>query len=636
MAGQLVKALIGKEDCNIATDENYPSTFTRITSVGGAVNLTSFPDIWKTHQSIINAKYYGAHDATRSTLGAAVSAQGTTDQRCIIIDPGTWLITDDLDLSAYPNVFFSMSPGALFQISGTKTLTLPSPANIIAQPNQQIKTGAGTLAFAGKSYGNILAAWFGVVADYNTTTEVVTTDSYAALQAAIDFADLNNGGIIELPPGAIYVGTVLQMADNVSIVGAGSGYDTAGTVIGATSNLFQFTGQSYNAFRDFTVVGKAASSGSVFYFQSGNTVSLHIERVLVQSMVSAMYVEGAAIITCAEVDHCKFIYNTSWHVDIKTGAVINLLHFTDTKFDAQDNVAQAGLFRTVSALGQTVFTRCLFQSSSSQYAVLTGGNAYLTFEEGMFYNNANDSRGIITNGAHVKIGVGNAVVLFDGVQLLGPKSTAVNFYHINANTASWQPKIIIKDSSVVLDAVAGLILADNTYASNISTSNLKFIGTPVATPYDMLANAGSLPKRHNNDKDSSTYHLTEDIVKTLTTTNNVATTIAGGQYIVQPSTHYLVTYEIIGRQTDAAGTVYGAYNGAQLWDCAADRTLTSLGVLYSNQIESDAGLNVYTVAVSSGTTPAGIQIKVTGKTATTMYWVCRARIMAIGTGGYPI
>jgi len=160
MAGSLVKGLIGKEDCDIQGDELYPSTFSRTSSVGGAVNLRSFPDLWMTHQSAINAKYYGAHDATRATLNAAVTSQGTSTVKCIYLEPGTWDIGDDLDFSSYSNIFFYFCPGAILSVSTGKALILPCRANIIAGIGQRIFSGAGTVTFVSDD-GISSLAWDG-------------------------------------------------------------------------------------------------------------------------------------------------------------------------------------------------------------------------------------------------------------------------------------------------------------------------------------------------------------------------------------------------------------------------------------------------------------------------------------------
>jgi hypothetical protein len=572
--------------------------------------------------------YGGGTSFTQGTIQAALTAIGTTNKATLLLRPGTWVISSNADWSAYTNVTFKIVPGAVF--NGAFTINIP---NICAGAYQIFDSTVGTVS--GNINGNIRAEWWGLKADYIRVTETVTTDSYAALTSAIAYANANGGGIIELPPGAIYVGTVLQMKDNITIIGAGSGYNNAGTIIGTAGHLFQFTGQRSCFFRDFEVFGKTASTGAAFHFVSGTTHHLSMERVVVRSMANAIYAESVATLDRIKFSKSQFIYNNSWHVDFESGAVIEGLYFTDVNFDAQDNVSQAGLFRTVSASGWMIFTRCLFQSSASQYAVLIGGNASLSFNGGVFFNNANDSQGIITDGANIKIGAGNAIIEFNGVDILQPRLTAVNFYHIIADTSSWDPKIIVHNSRISLLYTVGLVYSSATYPINFEVSNCKFVGTPVVTPYDMLANAGTAPRRHDNDDDASGYSLMTNIVKQLTTTGAVATKIQGGQYTVQPSTNYLYTYEIIAKNAD--GSVYAAYSGKNLFTVAADRTITNRGALGdANVIETDAGMAVTFGATNDGTAPAGIVINVTGVSATTIDWVCHISILAIGTGGYPI
>ena len=302
MAGQLVKALIGKEDCNIATDELYPSTFSRINSVGGAVNLTSFPDIWKTHQSAINAKYYGAHTATRSTLGAAVSAQGTTNVKCIYIDSSTWVIDDDLDLSAYSNIFFSISPGAILQISGGKTLTLYSPANIIAAPTQQIFSGSGDVRYT--VAGRFPVGWHGVL------TSNANSVNDANLAKAVATGKATNGMTLVHAEAGTYnlsvwyptrqtASPVVTVEDfnNLTIEGMGPKATTIkSTHVTNSYDVFQLNGVSNLTIRNLGIdadlpAGVADGINGISF--TGGSNNIIIENVHVYDLTSA-YVDGGA------------------------------------------------------------------------------------------------------------------------------------------------------------------------------------------------------------------------------------------------------------------------------------------------------------------------------------------------------
>lgn len=156
--GSIYKALMGKEDCDVQDDELYPSTFSRLTSTGSTVNITSFPDIWKTHQGTINAKYYGDHTAIGATLNAAVGQTVNHTCKAIYIDAGAWTIEADYDWSSYTDVYWVFAPGAYLNVPLAYTVTFPSPVHVVAAPTQQIFSGSGTVAFG--SPGTVTPDWF--------------------------------------------------------------------------------------------------------------------------------------------------------------------------------------------------------------------------------------------------------------------------------------------------------------------------------------------------------------------------------------------------------------------------------------------------------------------------------------------
>ena len=619
MTGTVTKGAAFRQDF-----DNYDGISTassRIDSTGGTVTGLKVGNVVD-----VLTVYGGGANRTRSTLAAAINAVGSNEV-AFVLAPGSWVIDDDLTIPS--NITLECPRGVDIQRASGKTITF-SGKDPLAGP-YRVFSGDGSVS----GLREPMPEWFGAAADGNTTTKT-GTDDRDAFQDAITAATATGGKVVF--SGNYYLSDYLQMAEGVSFKGIGYGDNSSGSTLIAAGHLFQFTGEDDIKFSNFRVLGTDASTGSAFHFVSGITADVHVDRVWVQNQHNATYIESTATLVDISFETCNFISNRSWHADVENLATITNLFFTKTKFDAQNNTNNAGHFRAAGPLGYTYFNECLFQSASSTYSISTAGNAYMTFFGGMFFNNANDSQGVIDAGADVLLAAGNALVEFNNVKFLAPKSTATNFYHVRIGGATWAPKVIIKDPVVALDTAAGFIFASgsSTYPYNIEVSNAKFIGTPPSTPYDALDSAGSLVRRYNNDQDSDIYRLTKNIVKTLTTTDDTTTTIAGSTYTIEPSTHYLVTYEVIGRETDAAGTEYGAYNGAQLWDSAADRTLTSLGTLYSNQIESSAGLSVSIIAISSGAVNAGILIRVRGLVATTMQWVAKIRIMAVGTGTFPL
>jgi hypothetical protein len=175
--GSLTKALIGKEDCDVSSNGTVYDTFSRLNSTGSTITLTSFPDIWKSNTDIINAKYYGAHDATGATLNSAVGQTVNNNCKGVYLEGGEWVISTDYDWSSYTTVRWVFGAGAYLSIAAGCTVTFPSPANIVASPNQQIFSGAGTVAFSAGGSGWV--DWWG------TNTTPGTTDMASAINAAI-------------------------------------------------------------------------------------------------------------------------------------------------------------------------------------------------------------------------------------------------------------------------------------------------------------------------------------------------------------------------------------------------------------------------------------------------------------------
>ena len=205
--GSLTKALVGKEDCDIQGDELYPGTFSRLNSAGSTINLRSFPDVWKSHQSALNAKYYGDHTATNATITTALGLiDGVTDSNALYIEAGTWTISDNLDISSYTDIQIIVAPGAVFNVATGKTLTIYSPANISASPNQQIFSGSGTVSFS--AGGSVHPEWWGVD---GTADDVQINAAFEAIP---------RGDVILLPNTYYTTGTINIKTHRKSLKGS--------------------------------------------------------------------------------------------------------------------------------------------------------------------------------------------------------------------------------------------------------------------------------------------------------------------------------------------------------------------------------------------------------------------------------
>lgn len=95
-----------------------------------------------------------------------------------------YVVGTDLSFASYSNISIVLENGARLSPSSGKTLTLYSPANIIASPNQEIFTGAGSIGFAtGEVLLNSAYPRENYLINANTTITVPTdfTDINAAL-----------------------------------------------------------------------------------------------------------------------------------------------------------------------------------------------------------------------------------------------------------------------------------------------------------------------------------------------------------------------------------------------------------------------------------------------------------------------
>jgi len=215
--GSLTKQLIGKEDCDVSDTDSPYDTFSRLTSTGSTMTMTSFPDIWKTAQGAVNALYYGSHDKTGATLTAAVGQTVNNTCKDIYVEAGEWVIDTDYDWSTYTTVRWIFASGAYLSIATGCKVTFPFPDNIIAAPTQQIfsLTGTGTVAFANP--GAVYVDWW----QFNTTQG--TTDMYAACDAAADSLPTTGGTILFVPGAKYAVDSLWTIAkSNITIDGQGA------------------------------------------------------------------------------------------------------------------------------------------------------------------------------------------------------------------------------------------------------------------------------------------------------------------------------------------------------------------------------------------------------------------------------
>ena len=240
MAGSLKKAGIGEEDCAVQGDESYPETFSRQGSLAVLTGLTKFPNLWLTHNSTINARAYNGGVFTEVTIAAACTAIGD-DVRALYLEPGTWLISNDLTIPS--NIVFVVAPGAvLTDDAGNADLTING--YLEAGLNQIFDWGNGTGTIV---YGNRITAiypeWYGALGDR-------TVDCTAAIQEAIYSVFNSHAGAVDEDRGyptiifgaGSYSITQILMRTHVRLRGMGQGWSHSSTIDAWQTELFQPAG----------------------------------------------------------------------------------------------------------------------------------------------------------------------------------------------------------------------------------------------------------------------------------------------------------------------------------------------------------------------------------------------------------
>ena len=203
MAGSLVKVGIGKEDCVFEDDEAYPlSTWERQGSLGVLTGLTKLPNVWLTHQATINARYYNGGALTDVSIQAAIDNIGT-DERTIYLEPGAWVISNDISVSA--NITLKIPPGSVLNDDASNA-SITILGNIEAGDHQIFDWGNGTGAISfGDNNKTIVNPywWFGGTKNQD--------DEYAAFTSAI--ASMGDGCNFVVPAGEHYVSDTVGFND---------------------------------------------------------------------------------------------------------------------------------------------------------------------------------------------------------------------------------------------------------------------------------------------------------------------------------------------------------------------------------------------------------------------------------------
>ena len=174
---------------------------------------------------------YEPDSFTQAAISATLTTIGTTNKVTLRLLPGTWVISSNVDWSAYTNVTFDIVMGATFS-HGAFTLNIP---NLVAGPEQIVFVGTGAVTLSGY-VTEAYPRWFNVVGD--GTDEAANLHRWLRcgvkrLIAPIPATSYGHSGI-----------TIPASTSNLSIEGAGASEAVLFDHIAATGNGLTFAGEA--------------------------------------------------------------------------------------------------------------------------------------------------------------------------------------------------------------------------------------------------------------------------------------------------------------------------------------------------------------------------------------------------------
>lgn len=189
-------------------------------TIDGVYSPMNFVDGFQMQVGVDALWDYGGGTAyTDATITAALTAIGTTNKKILLLREGTWVISQNVDWSAYANVTLQVAPGALIS-HGAYTISWGGA--IDALPNQTIRVGTGAWTLSDK-VPVVWVNWFG------ENTIQGTTDMTNAINTAVN--SILSGEVLFL--AQIYrVNTTIESSTvqhPVRLRGTGKILTTAGT-----------------------------------------------------------------------------------------------------------------------------------------------------------------------------------------------------------------------------------------------------------------------------------------------------------------------------------------------------------------------------------------------------------------------
>jgi hypothetical protein len=358
--------------------------------VGTPSNMV--PGNWQAYAVDPGASDSGVTSTSQVTLKNLVTAIGTTKKSTIVFPhtgSGTttqYTIGTALDLSSYSNITFQFENGAQLKVSaGVSGVTLPSPANISAQPNQQIMSGT-SLYFS--SPGTVYPEWWGI----DGTADDVQIQ--AALNSCI-------GGVIKLQPTSYSLESGVTIdRDNQTLmcdVHRGATLTTANDIdtinISAScymKNLYITTsnaGPTKAGLRILTSVRSYFENIRIDYYYYGLNCVSNTSGIMYNAFI-----------------HCAFLFN-DYSVHFATGETINENNWIDCDFRGS---TENHLYLENTTSNNNKFIACSFQQwgypalGAGKWAIKDAGTANV-YDSCRFENTVAQSCGIYLSGSNSDI-----------------------------------------------------------------------------------------------------------------------------------------------------------------------------------------------------------------------------------------
>jgi len=167
IAATVTKGLVGKQDLALWYSADSAQTYTRSTSEGYTMTLNKLDWVGVD----VHQVYGGGVNRTGAVIISAACDVGMTATRTLWLSPGTWSITDDVDLTGYENLTFAIPRGVDLSISSGKKVSIPG--TIDAGP-YQIASGSGTLSYNRIGITRAFAQWWNATTVDNTSAATST------------------------------------------------------------------------------------------------------------------------------------------------------------------------------------------------------------------------------------------------------------------------------------------------------------------------------------------------------------------------------------------------------------------------------------------------------------------------------